>query len=44
MTENPRPTCNGTCITAAELGVTTTSLDGIAYPHPDCELHGDNDD
>ncbi|HKY59247.1 MAG TPA: hypothetical protein VJL80_14515 [Aeromicrobium sp.] len=31
------PPCNGICITAAEVGVIA---DGVAYAHPDCELHG----
>lgn len=29
--------CNGMCITAAEVGV--PEFPGIAYPHPDCPEH-----
>ena len=30
------PECNGICIDASEL---IEGFSGIAYPHPDCELH-----
>jgi hypothetical protein len=33
----PDQTCNGMCLAGAEVGV---SYGGIAYAHPDCELHG----
>jgi hypothetical protein len=29
--------CNGICLTGYDIGV---PYSGIAYPHPDCELHG----
>lgn len=29
--------CNGMCIDSAEIGVPGY---GIAYPHPECPLHG----
>lgn len=32
------PECNGICITGADLGM--PEYGGIAYPHPECELHG----
>lgn len=32
-------TCNGLCLTAADIGI--PGYPGkIAYPHPDCEAHG----
>jgi hypothetical protein len=33
------PTCDGVCVHASELGVDDV-FTGIAYPHPDCPLHG----
>ncbi len=35
--ETVEPECNGICLTASDLGVPG---DGVAYAHPDCELHG----
>lgn len=35
------PQCNGICLTGADVGVPEYS--GVAYAHPDCELHGDPD-
>lgn len=32
------PQCNGICITGYEVGV---YYPGIAYAHPECELHGE---
>lgn len=34
--EFPRQ-CNGICLTGADVGV---PYSGIAYAHPDCDLHG----
>lgn len=31
------PECNGICLTAGDIGLPYNS---VAYPHPDCELHG----
>ncbi len=31
------PECNGICLTAADIGLYSND---IAYPHPDCEVHG----
>jgi hypothetical protein len=31
--------CNGICITAGDIGFPEYG-DAIAYPHPDCDLHG----
>lgn len=31
------PQCNGICLTGGEIGFPGT---GIAYAHPECELHG----
>lgn len=33
--------CNGICMTGWDIGV---PYDGIAYAHPDCDLHGDPDE
>lgn len=33
------PHCNGICLSGGDLGV--PEYGGIAYAHPDCELHGD---
>lgn len=30
--------CNGICLTGYDVGV--PEYHGIAYAHPDCELHG----
>ena len=30
------PTCDGLCVTGADIGVPVA---GIAYPHPGCPLH-----
>lgn len=32
--------CNGICVTAADLGLPEIGIE-IAYPHPECPLHGD---
>ncbi len=32
------PECNGICMSGYDIGLPNG---GIAYPHPDCELHGD---
>ena len=29
--------CNGICIYAYDIGI---DVPGVAYPHPECELHG----
>jgi len=34
---DPLPECNGICLYGSDLGVPS---DGVAYAHPDCELHG----
>lgn len=31
--------CNGECFTASDVGVTVAD-NPVAYPHPDCPLHG----
>lgn len=36
--EESEPSCNGICITAGELGL---PYGGVAYAHPDCDLHGE---
>lgn len=36
------PLCNGICITAGDIGFPEYG-DAIAYPHPDCDLHGEED-
>lgn len=33
--------CNGICLTGADVGVPEYS--GIAYPHPQCAVHGGHD-
>ncbi|MFD1546952.1 hypothetical protein [Nonomuraea guangzhouensis] len=37
----PTRTCAGLCVTAYDVGV---FVDGnpVAYPHPDCPVHGEN--
>lgn len=36
---DPTPVCDGRCLTATDLGVTGYG-DTVAYPDPDCSLHG----
>lgn len=33
-----QPTCDGLCVTGADVGVPEYS--GVAYAHPGCPLHG----
>lgn len=33
----PEPECNGICVMGYEL---IEYASGVAYPHPDCEKHG----
>lgn len=33
-----KPECNGICLTGGDFGL---PYSGVAYAHPDCELHGD---
>ena len=35
------PECNGICVTPADIGLPEFSYVEVAYPHPDCPLHGD---
>lgn len=36
--------CNGICLTAADIGLPEYSRDGeVAYAHPECEKHGDEE-
>lgn len=34
------PQCNGICLTTCDIGLPELGME-IAYPHPDCDLHGD---
>lgn len=34
------PECNGVCMFAADIGLPEYG-DVVAYPHPDCPVHGD---
>jgi hypothetical protein len=33
------PECNGICMTASDIGLPEYG-NMVAYPHPDCPLHG----
>lgn len=35
------PACSGECLRASDVGVDYVPGNPIAYPHPDCEAHGD---
>lgn len=39
MVKQWEPSCNGICLTGFDLGV--PEYRGIAYAHPECEVHGD---
>lgn len=36
MSGYTEPTCDGLCVTAADIGIPG---DAVAYPHPGCPLH-----
>lgn len=38
--EQEEPECNDICLTAADIGLGEYG-DMVAYPHPDCPLHGE---
>jgi hypothetical protein len=33
-------TCDGVCLTGADIGVGGSGVDDISHPHPDCPRHG----